>query len=226
MGKTLFRAILLVGLGIVVGFAHAQLNRRSQTPLMLKLPDQKQPEQMGTTSADPQPIAANPAPTPAAPEQPAAAPPVHPEPVQAAAPAEVPVPSASAPAAAPADSGYFISLAKAKELFDGKQTGAWDGIFIDARPLKEFTAAHIPGAMHLEKSDFDRGIPAKVRNYLPGMSVVIYCHGENCTDSEAVAARLLALNRGIGPIHIIKEGLPGWQSAGYPVEVGPEVGFD
>ena len=43
MVKTLFRAILLVGLGIGAGFVHAQLNRNGENPLILKLPTQSQP---------------------------------------------------------------------------------------------------------------------------------------------------------------------------------------
>ena len=101
-----------------------------------------------------------------------------------------------------------------------------DGIFIDARPYHEFTEGHIPGSMHIDKKYFDGAVPKKVRDYLPGMPVVIYCHGENCTDSEAVTARLIALKRSIGPIQIIKEGYPGWTKAGYPVDSGGEVGFE
>jgi hypothetical protein len=40
-----------------------------------------------------------------------------------------------------------------------------------------------------------------------------------------VIRRLLALNKGIGPMHIIGDGFPGWQKAGYPTESGPEAGF-
>jgi rhodanese-related sulfurtransferase len=222
MCKTLFRALLLIGLGVVAGFAHAQLNRKGDNPIVVSLPQQgQQAVQQQETG---QPVAVGGQPETGRPEAPesasgdSAGTPVPVVPIQ-------PDPAAAAQAPA-ADDGYFISVAKAKELYDGKRTGAWDGIFIDARPYSEFLAGHIPGSMHIDKKYFDGAVPAKVRNYLPGMPVVIYCHGENCTDSEAVAVRLIALKRDIGPIHIIKEGLPGWEKAGYPIEKGPEVGFD
>ena len=113
-----------------------------------------------------------------------------------------------------------IDLAASKALFDKH-----NAVFIDARAKAEYVQAHIPGAMQLEKGDLDGQPPAKVLNYLPGVEIVVYCHGELCTDSENVVKRLLALNKGIGPMHIINDGFPGWQKAGYPVESGPEAGF-
>ncbi len=115
----------------------------------------------------------------------------------------------------------LISVEAAKKLYDGKAA-----IFIDARPKDEYLKSHIMGAMQLEKGDLDGPPPAKVSNYLPGMEVVVYCHGELCTDSENVVKRLLALNKGIGPYHIIKAGFPGWEAAKYPVDAGREVGFE
>jgi rhodanese-related sulfurtransferase len=138
------------------------------------------------------------------------------------------------PAAAPAPtqpSGmeqYMISLARAKELYDLKAKGQWDGIFIDARGYDVYLQGHIPGSMHIDKKYFDGAVPKKVMLYLPGSEVVVYCQGEQCTDSEAVAVRLQALKLNIGPIHIIREGYPGWAAAGYPVTKNGEgeVGFD
>lgn len=114
----------------------------------------------------------------------------------------------------------LISLEAAKKIFDGR-----NAIFIDARPKDEFPKGHVVGAMQLEKGDLDGAPPTKVLNYLPGSEVVVYCHGELCTDSENVVKRLLALNKGIGPFHIIKAGYPGWEAAKYPIDTGPEIGF-
>jgi rhodanese-related sulfurtransferase len=234
MVKTLIGAILLTGIGIGAGYVHAQLNKQGQNPLITKLPAQ-QPQQTPAIKPDVPAPAGNqaepPAPATEAPDTTAKQP-------DAPAPAgQTPGPTAQAPAAQPpapapanppaaAESDMFISIARAKELYDQKARGQWDGIFIDARPYQDYTAGHIPGSMHIDKKYFDGAVPKKVRDYLPGMPVVIYCHGENCTDSEAVAARLIALKRSIGPIYIIKEGYPGWTKAGYPVDSGGEVGFE
>lgn len=128
-------------------------------------------------------------------------------------------PTATAPTGETTD--VFVSLDYAKKLFDSHSA-----VFIDARPKAEFLKSHITGAMQLEKGDLDAAPPAKVLNYLPGSAVIVYCHGQLCTDSENVVKRLVALNKGIGPFHIIKDGFPGWEAAKYPIETGPEVGFE
>lgn len=129
------------------------------------------------------------------------------------------------PAAAVAKSDYFISLDEAKKLWDSKKYGDKDVIFIDAREYVEYQEGHIAGAMSCPKRRFDGAAPKYVLNYLPGNAVVVYCHGEDCTDSEAVVKRLIALNLNIGPFFIIKDGIPGWQRAGYPINKGDSEGF-
>jgi rhodanese-related sulfurtransferase len=221
VGKALFGALLLIGLGVVGGYVHAK-NRG----VVLKLPEN--PPQAAPATADkPGPAPAQ-APKPPAPEAPK---PFVPEtPVK---PLENPVkspestppaqqPAQAAPPATP-ENDWFITAAQAKELYDKKSRGEWDGYFLDARPYNEYMDGHIPGAMALDKNKM---LQPKVRNYLKGMPVIIYCHGETCTDSEAVAKRLIALKYNIGPIKIIKDGWPGWQKGGYPIDKGHEVGFD
>jgi rhodanese-related sulfurtransferase len=230
MGRTLVRAIMLVGLGVVAGLVHARMR-----PVMVSIPVQT----AATTGAAGERVgAAAPAggtEAPVAPEATAAAPRGGDADAGGAAPVEerpaatAPVPSpAPAPEAAPTASSEvatMVSVAQAKELFDQQVSGAWQGYFIDARRYVEFTEGHIRGAMHVDKRYFDGAVPKKVRDFLPGSSVVIYCHGEACTDSEAVAKRLIALKMHVGPIYILREGYPGWVQAGYPVDTGPEVGF-
>lgn len=119
------------------------------------------------------------------------------------------------------ENDLFISIEAAKAIFDSQQA-----IFIDARPRDDYFKSHIPNAMHLEKDSLNGPPPDKVLNYLPGMQVVVYCHGELCTDSENVIKRLAALKKDIGPFRIIKAGFPGWEKAGYPTAAGAEVGFE
>jgi len=125
-----------------------------------------------------------------------------------------------APPSAPTND-LFISVEAAKAILDRGQA-----VFIDARPLDEYVKGHITGAMHLEKDALNGPPPAKVLDYLPGMEVVVYCHGELCTDSENVIKRLAALKKDIGPFRIIQAGYPGWIKAGLPTATGPEVGFE
>ncbi|QYU66277.1 rhodanese-like domain-containing protein [Leptolyngbya sp. 15MV] len=118
------------------------------------------------------------------------------------------------------------SPARAKEIYDAQEVGGRGVVFVDARNWTEFSAGHIRGAMWIDKKHFDGATPRKIREFLPGNAVVVYCHGELCTDSEAVVRRLHALNLGIGPFFILRDGFDAWKRAGYPVDSGSEVGFD
>jgi rhodanese-related sulfurtransferase len=120
---------------------------------------------------------------------------------------------------------YFISLEGAKLIWDSKKWRGKDMIFVDAREYREYAEGHIAGAMSCPKQRFDGAVPKYVRNYLPGNGVVVYCHGAECTDSEAVVRRLVALNLQISPLFIIKDGIPAWEKAGYPINKGDNEGF-
>lgn len=172
-----------------------------------------------------------PSPQPAAPVDP---PPVKPPPaVPTTAPTGGSAPAASGAghAVTPIDEAtkkWFISVERAKELYDKREVDGKQVIFIDARTFLEFRDdGHIRGAMHYA-TNYTRGRPQpKVRNYLPGSAIVIYCHGELCTDSVEVGRYFESLKLDIGPVFIIQAGFPGWKAA-YPnlVDTGNEVGFD
>ncbi len=131
----------------------------------------------------------------------------------------------ASPAATPAKPERMISLERAKKLFDDQSLDGKSVVFVDAREYWHYTDEHVLGAMHVDKRYFDGAAPKKVLNYLPGNVVVVYCMGADCTDSEAVAQRLEALNLNIGPIFVMKDGLPAWINAKYPTAKGGEVGF-
>jgi rhodanese-related sulfurtransferase len=230
--KVMLRALVLVGLGIVIGCVHSQVGERPATSLSQPQP---QPPSGGNKAAgdkggapaaagDPRPGGEK---TPDVIKTPGNdnSAPVAVTPIDAPKTGSVPPPTPPAAAATNPAEKYFITLAKAKELYDQKAKGQWDGIFIDARGYDDYTKGHIPGSMHIDKKYFDGAVPKKVKLYLPGTEVVIYCHGEQCTDSEAVAIRLQALKLNIGPMHIIKDGYPGWVASGYPTAQGGEEGF-
>lgn len=193
------------------------------------------------TSSDPKPAeaeASTPPPAPANPVEqapapkPAPPPPPPPPPTQKQPPP--PAPQAAAPAKADKSAAaqdeakdWFISLDRAKELYDKKEVNKRQVIFVDARTYNEFTEGHIRGAM-CYSTKYTQGAPqAKLRNYLPGSAVVLYCHGELCTDSIDVGRYFQSLHMDIGPVFVIKDGMPGWLKA-YPnlVDKGPEIGFD
>lgn len=221
MERFILRVLVLVLLGTTIGgFAGSCSN------VMLHLP-QEQPKTVAAnppkTAQNAQPGATGAAITNDSTPHPATtgAPPQ----TESVAPAPTGPGGATGATTAEAKNPWFISLEEAKALHD---KGV---IFIDARTFIEYTEGHIQGAMHCDKKYFDGAAPKKVRDYLPGQEVVVYCHGAECTDSEALVKRLIALNLNIGPYHIIKDGFPGWQEKnktdpkGYPIDKGGEVGF-
>jgi rhodanese-related sulfurtransferase len=117
---------------------------------------------------------------------------------------------AAAGPAAPAETalGLHITVAQAFELFG-------QGVpFIDARVKAEFDAGRILGALHNTPAD---GLKPEVMRLLdPSISVVVYCGGGDCKDSENMV--ILLQGMGFSRPHIMTDGYPGWVSAGHPIE--------
>jgi len=200
MCRILLQTVLLLGIALAAGWVHSRL-----APPTLHLPEVQpvtRPAPSGPTA--PTSVAPPQAPAGSTGQAPQPKPPIPGTPTGTTGPAT-------------AENNWFIDLATAKKIYDSN-----DAVFVDARTYDEFKEGHIYGAIHIDKKYFDGAAGADIaRKQLKGQHVVIYCHGAECTDSEAVAKRLLALNMQIGPIHIIKDGFPGWKAAGYPVNTGP-----
>jgi rhodanese-related sulfurtransferase len=107
-----------------------------------------------------------------------------------------------------------VDAAKAHSLW---QERAW---FVDPRKPGQYEDSRIPGALNIE---YDPGTPnqqltaetleAEVPKSDP---VVFYCNAEGCDRSSWGAA--LAAEWGWEKVYYFRDGLPGWISAGYPVE--------
>ena len=106
----------------------------------------------------------------------------------------------------------LITLAEAEDLFAGGQ-----GVFVDARPRKDFSAGHIPAAKNLpfeeaeEKAikEFMIGIP-------PGKTPVIYCSGPDCPTGLSLA--VLLRDQGLAEVRVFIGGWAEWNAAGLPSE--------
>lgn len=91
-----------------------------------------------------------------------------------------------------------------------------DTILIDVRPLVEYEAGHIPGAIPVPPDRLDELLPT-----LPGdREVVAYCRGPYCVYADLAVRRLTADGR---PARRLEDGLPEWRRAGGPVETGPPL---
>jgi rhodanese-related sulfurtransferase len=103
------------------------------------------------------------------------------------------------------------SVALAKAIFD-----KGDVLFVDARSQNDYENGHIPGAISLPLSHFEKRIGSFLNRYPLDQPFVTYCSGRTCEDSHDLARFLLDM--GFTNVRIFIDGFPGWQAEGYPVE--------
>jgi rhodanese-related sulfurtransferase/DNA-binding transcriptional ArsR family regulator len=115
--------------------------------------------------------------------------------------------------------GYFhdrdaMEAITREELLKRSRAGAVT--ILDVRPLDEFALAHVAGAINIPVGDLER----RIAELDPAIDIVAYCRGPYCVFSfEAVS---LLRQRGFC-IRRLEDGLPEWQAAGLPLEVGQSL---
>lgn len=89
-------------------------------------------------------------------------------------------------------------------------------VILDARTPLFFEAGHIPGARNLPGKDVFK-LPASALMEIPlTQRIVVYCAGQDCTDSRKLARFLAA--RGYENVSIYEGGWEEWTEAGQPEE--------
>lgn len=89
-------------------------------------------------------------------------------------------------------------------------------VVLDVRPVEEYRAGHIPGAVSVPVSDLGRRIAE-----LPAdREVVAYCRGPYCVMAFEAVELLRAHGR---RARRLMEGFPEWRAAGLPVEAAEEL---
>ena len=118
--------------------------------------------------------------------------------------------------------GYTPPIKKAAIEFNTVETeqvkdlvASGMAILIDARKQEMFVKGHIPGAISLPIEDFDREYANKKKYLNQKKLIIVYCIGNNCTDSQLLCERLHQI--GYEDIFIYKEGLEGWTNRGNEV---------
>ncbi len=88
--------------------------------------------------------------------------------------------------------------------------------FVDVRGDARWKDGHIPGAVSLDlKQGFSEAALSQV--VAKDQEVVIYCMGPRCLRSSKACAK--AVGWGFEKVYYLREGVPGWKAAGYPVAV-------
>ena len=99
-----------------------------------------------------------------------------------------------------------VSTAYVKKLIDEKE----NFVLVDARPGRLFSKGHVPGAVSIPDSEFDKHV-----DKLPAdksASLVFYCGGLECNLSEKAAAKARKL--GYTNIRVYAAGNPDWMAKG------------
>ena len=98
------------------------------------------------------------------------------------------------------------------ELLD--RLGRREVVVLDTRPVEEYEAGHIPGALSMPVGDLQRHLRRlpKRRRY------VAYCRGPYCVYADRAVELLRQSGR---HAERLLEGFPEWRAAGLPVERGP-----
>jgi rhodanese-related sulfurtransferase len=92
---------------------------------------------------------------------------------------------------------------------------AGSATFIDTRNADDYATGHIPGSICLPHHNFSNVYP-RVRTQLPkDERYLIYCYGSHCGLAMRVAKRLL--RDGYQNLIVMREGIAGWEAAGYEV---------
>ncbi len=86
---------------------------------------------------------------------------------------------------------------------------------LDVRPVEEYRAGHIPGAVSVPLEELERRLSELPRD----QEIIAYCRGPYCI--FAVHAVELLRERGF-TARRFEEGIPEWRLAGLPVAVGEE----
>ncbi|MEE9133622.1 MAG: metalloregulator ArsR/SmtB family transcription factor [Gemmatimonadota bacterium] len=86
---------------------------------------------------------------------------------------------------------------------------------LDVRPVEEYVAGHIPGALSVPLDRLDGRLADLPRD----REIVAYCRGPYCV--LAIEAVELLRTRGFEAVRL-EDGVPDWQARGYPVVVGEE----
>ena len=88
-----------------------------------------------------------------------------------------------------------------------------DAVILDVRPEPEYTAGHLPGALHIPLEE----LAQRLAELPPDREIVAYCRGRYCVLAHD-AVRLLS-SHGI-TARRAADGILEWKLAGLPVETG------
>jgi len=106
-----------------------------------------------------------------------------------------------------------IEVIQANDLWD-----LGEYLFVDSRSPVQYEEGHIAGAVNLPWEEFEKYYPQVKVTLHSKPGLVIYCAGEDCDLSHALARRLY--QEGFRSVFVFFGGWHAWDSAGLPTETG------
>lgn len=91
-----------------------------------------------------------------------------------------------------------------------ERAGSGEVVILDARPLHEYEAGHIEGALSVPLD----ALQDRLRELPRGKTYVAYCRGAYCVYADEAVALLRASGR---RARRLRDGFPEWKAAGLPV---------
>ena len=88
-------------------------------------------------------------------------------------------------------------------------------VILDVRPVEEFAAGHIPGALSVPLDQLD----AALKRLPKRAEIVAYCRGPYCVLAPQAVQRLQAKGY---KARRLADGLPEWRLAGLPIAIGQD----
>lgn len=107
------------------------------------------------------------------------------------------------------------------QYFNAPDRAAGSVVFVDARDDSHFQAGHIPGAFQLDSYRMERYLAEVLPVCLTAATVIVYCSGGECEDSESTAILLSQAGVPLNRIFVYAGGMAEWNRHSLPVESGP-----
>jgi len=114
----------------------------------------------------------------------------------------------------------MVGLTEVEELFRDPRHEAEQVIFVDARSRRLYEEGHVPGAYHLDHFYPEETLAEVLPAAMAAESVVFYCNGGDCEDSEFSAIFLREAGVPGDRMRVYVGGMSEWREHGLPVEVG------
>ncbi|BCL60024.1 hypothetical protein DGMP_07170 [Desulfomarina profundi] len=100
-----------------------------------------------------------------------------------------------------------VNAVEFKKIMDRGQ----DFVLLDVRTEKEYNAAHLPGAIHINRGLIEWIVPNRIQD--PGARIYVYCR----TGARSAFATHRLTEMGYTNVTNISDAFRGWVVAGYPV---------